>query len=334
MLKVAILGFGFMGRLHAQAFAQMPQVELVGVAGCSPERLVGNAPWGKVQFFSNCDALLDGGANIVDICLPTFLHEEFAVAAAKRGLHILCEKPLALSVAAVDRILAAVNHAGITLMVAQVLRFFPQYAKCRDLVLHGALGNVSFAYASRLSSQPRWADWFQDPQKSGGALFDLLVHDLDYIVSLFGIPQSVYASGLQSQSGAWDHVSVLLSYKSKRVCLEASYRMPSGWPFTSALRLIGSKASIECQFRISTNVDDVKRAEKTLAVYSNEGPAIHPQLEDVDPYLSELSYFVDAIARGEKPEAVPLEDARDVIAILEAAKQSLETGAVVRCHPA
>lgn len=108
--------------------------------------------------------------------------------------------------------------------------------------------------------------------------------------------------------------------------------MPSGWPFTSALRLVGSKGSVECQFRVDTNVNEATRAQKQFAIYSNEGPVIHPEFEDVDPYFSELSYFVDIISRGEKPKAVPLEDVRNVIAILEMAKQSLETGSVVHCN--
>jgi UDP-N-acetylglucosamine 3-dehydrogenase len=329
MLKVAILGLGFMGKLHAQVYARMPHVQLIAVGGCRRERFENWCSPCHVDFYANSDALLAAGADVLDVCLPTFLHEEFVVRAAERGIHILCEKPLALTISEVDRMLTAVNRAGVTLMVGQVLRFFPQYSKCRELVQNGTLGDPLCAYASRLSYPPKWADWFRDPQKSGGALFDLQVHDVDYIISLFGMPESIYACGFQSPSGAWDQVTSLLLYPGKSACIEASYRMPTSWPFTSTLRAVGTRAVLECKFRVCTNVEDARKAERTLVVYPNEGPPICPQLDDLDPFFAELSYFVDVISRGEKPNEVPVEEARQVIACLEMVKESLETHNVV-----
>jgi predicted dehydrogenase len=214
-------------------------------------------------------------------------------------------------------------------MVAQALRFFAHYTKCRELVQDGGLGKVFFASASRLAEQPRWADWFRDPEKSGGALFDLQVHDLDYLMNLFGIPDSVFALGVQSDSGAWDHVVSSLSYPATKLTIEASYRMSSGWPFTSTLRLMGTAGSVEYGFRVQGNVDVLQQAQHSLVLYSQAGTATRFEIDDPDPYLRELKYFVDVVGTGEKPEAVRPADSRNVIAVLEATKQSLETGKVV-----
>jgi UDP-N-acetylglucosamine 3-dehydrogenase len=331
MLKVAILGFGFAGKTHADAYARLSNVRLVAVGGLRSGR--GERAWKApypVKFYPDPDILLNSsGADIVDICLPTFMHEEFVLKAAEKGMHIICEKPFALSLTAVDRMLEAVGKEGVTLMVAQVLRFFPHYRKCRELMQAGQLGNVFFASASRLSELPRWADWFRDPQKSGGALFDLQVHDLDYLLNLLGIPEGVFATGLQSESGAWNHVVTLLAYSGKKVCTEASYRMAAGWPFTSRLRLMGTDASLEYEFRVHGNVDMLERAKNSLTLYAQGGATTDVEVEDCDPYLSELKYFVDTIEKRQRPQLVPPEEARNVIGVLEAAKRSLETGKTV-----
>jgi predicted dehydrogenase len=334
VLKVAILGFGFIGKAHGEAYAQLPNVKLVAVGGCSEQRSKAwEAPY-DVHFYSNADDLLESSeAEIVDVCLPTFLHEEFVIKAAERGMHIICEKPLALTVAEVDRMLTAVHKAGVIFMVAQVVRFFAQYAKCRELVRDGSLGEVFFASSSRLAQPPPWAGWFRDPEKSGGALFDLQVHDLDYLLNLFGMPDRLFAAGLQSASGCWDQVVSCLSYPARKLCIEAGYLMPASRPFTSSLRLMGTAGALEYSFRVKGNVDAMDRAQHELVLYPKEGAATRFDFDDADPYLCELKYFLDTVERGAKPDAVPPEEARNVIAVLEATKQSLELGKVVELQP-
>jgi predicted dehydrogenase len=330
VMKVAILGVGFIGKAHREAYARLPNVELVAIGGCSEKRIKEWKAPHPVQFYSDPDELLKScGAEILDICLPTFLHEEFVTKAAERGMHIICEKPLALTVAEVDRMLAAVRKAGVTFMVAQVLRFFAQYAKCRELVQSGRLGDVFFASASRLAEPPRWAEWFRDPKKSGGALFDLQVHDLDYLLNLFGMPDRLFAAGVQSAQGCWDHVLNVLSYPARGLSIEAGYLMPASRPFTSALRLMGTAGSLEYTFCVKGNVDVMDRAQHSLVFYPNEGPATRFDIDHADPYLLELKYFVDTVERGGTPDAVPPEEARNVIAMLEATKRSLELRRVV-----
>jgi predicted dehydrogenase len=330
VLKVAILGFGFIGRAHGEAYARLPNVKLVAIGGCREERIRSwKAPY-PVEFYRNADDLLNcAGADIADICLPTFLHEEFVTKAADKGLHVICEKPLALTVEEVDRMLETIARAGITFMVAQVLRFFPHYAKCLELVERGDLGDVFFASTSRLAEAPRWADWFRDPKKSGGALFDLGVHDLDYLMNVFGPPDGVFAVGSQTDSGCWDHVVSLLSYPATKVNIEVSYRMAVGWPFTSTLRLMGTAGSLDYGFRVQGNVDVMDRAQHSLFFYPNGGLATSLEVKEIDPYLSELQYFLDAVEQGQKLQAVVPEDVRNVIAVVAATRRSLETGSLV-----
>ncbi|MFB3814520.1 MAG: Gfo/Idh/MocA family protein [Terriglobales bacterium] len=327
MLKVAIAGFGFMGKTHAAACARLPGAKLVAVGDVRQESFAHWKPPYPLAFFTDLDRLLaDSGADVLDICLPTFLHEEFVTKAAARGLHVLCEKPLALTVAEADRMLGAVRKAGVGLMVAQVLRFFPHYRAAREMFQRGELGDVFFASAARLSEPPQWAAWFRDPHLSGGALYDLQIHDLDYLMSLFGLPLSVTTRGVQSDSGCWNHVVSVLTYPGRTVSIEASYRMPLGWPFSTSLRLVGTGAALEYGFRVNGNVDALKHAQHSFKVYPSAGAVQTPEVADSDPYLDEIAYFLECVQRRQQPSMVPPEESRSVIAVLELCKRSLETG--------
>ena len=331
MLKVAILGFGFMGKTHADAYLSLPNVCLVGVGDVRTELFTNwNGP-SSVKFFNNLDSLLAKvDADILDVCLPTFLHEEFVIKAAKRGMHILCEKPLALDVASADRILAAVRETGGIFMVGQVVRFSAHYVKARELVQSGTCGNVIFTSAFRLSEPPQWARWFSDPQKSGGALYDLHIHDLDYIVDLFGNPEALLTTGVQSKGGCWDQVVDILLYPDKKVVIEASYRMPVGWPFATYLRIVGTSGCVEYGFRVQGNMGTVNQATHSFTLYRDGELPEDFEIHDPTPYLTEVKYFVDCVEHNQQPTRVTPEQSRNVIAVLEAAKRSLETGAVVQ----
>lgn len=325
MFKVAILGYGFMGKTHANAYSSLPNTKIVAI-GDGRVRGAPNAFPDRVELYDDLDRLVaETDADIIDLCLPTPLHKRYAIEAANRGKHILCEKPIALSTSDVDEILAAVKKAGVTFMVAQVLRFFAHYSAAREVVLSGALGEIIFVTAQRLSEPPRWGEWFRDPEQSGGALFDLHIHDLDYLLWLFGAPDSLFATGVRSAGGCWDHVCNTLQYPNKRVTVEASYMMPSGWPFTTGLKILGTKGCLEYGFRVNGNVDALTRAEHSLAVYLSGGAVERIELEDPNPYKRQIEYFVECVEKGITPERVLPEDSRRVIAVLEYTKRSLET---------
>ncbi|MGE5110976.1 MAG: Gfo/Idh/MocA family protein [Acidobacteriaceae bacterium] len=331
MVKVAILGFGFMGRTHADAYVRMPNARLVAVGGLQPgERVTWKPPY-DVKFYEAFDAILqDTNIDVIDICVPTFMHEELVIQCAEFGKQAICEKPLAFSVSSFDRMIAAVQRTGVRLMVAQVVRFFGHYVRARQLVHDGVLGEVSYAWAARLSEPPRWAAWFQDPAKSGGALFDLHVHDVDYMVSLFGQPNRVFCTGVQSDAGAWNQVLNVLEYEKTRVAIEANYMMAPGWPFTTGLRVVGSGGSLEYGFRVAGNVESVSRAQNDFVLYLTGQPAQKIEIVDPDPYFTELQYFVNCIEKNEDAEMVPLSEVRQVLGVIEAARHSLETGLPVQ----
>jgi len=251
------------------------------------------------------------------------------VAAAKCGKHVLCEKPLALSLTDVDRMQSAVQAAGVKCMVAQVIRFWPEYVSIREALESGQIGQPRVATGARLASPPNWGAWFSDPALSGGALFDLHIHDLDFVFSLFGKPRTVYAIGMKSAAGGWNHVVNCLEYGDKKAILEASYALPPGFPFHMSFRLTGETGCLDFQFGGVAQVDQRAAAQSHLTLYRTGAAPEFPTPPTEDGYRAEIRYFTQCVMDKREPAVATLAEAREVIAIALAAKQSLETGAVV-----
>ncbi len=330
MLQIGLLGAGFIGSTHAAALAQIDGARLAVVADAN--RAAADAlavQVGARPCYTVDDALNDPTIDAVSICLPTFLHASTVVAAAERGKHILCEKPLALSLEDADRMSAAVRRAGVKAMVAQVIRFWPEYVRIREALDAGQVGRPRMATGARLASPPTWGAWFADPAKSGGALFDLHIHDLDFVYSLFGRPRRVYAVGAQGPAGGWDHVLTSLDYEDKKAVLEASYAFPPGFPFQMAFRLTGDAGCVDFSFGGVAQVDERAAGQTHLVLYRPETAPEHLQPPAEDGYVAEIRYFVHCLLEDCHPAVATLAEARDVLTIALAARQSLETGAAV-----
>ena len=329
MVKVGLLGAGGIGKVHAGAYERIAGAKVVAVADLMRERAESVAAPFQARVYEDWRPLLDDAdVQMVDICLPTYLHEPAVVAAAQAGKHILSEKPITLSLAQADRMLDAVKQAGVQAMIAQVIRFWPHYLAIKKLLDSGDLGAPVMAQAARLGSLPAWSSWYADPALSGGALLDLHIHDLDWLYYLFGMPKTVYAMGRKLESGAWNQILTSLDFGASQAAAEASLLMPKGFPFTMIFRMLGEKGYAEYQTGgIQANPHTAERTHM-LVVCKNE------QLEALDcvaddPYEAEIRYFVDCLNEGRAPAIATLDEARDVLKIVMAVRQSLESGQVV-----
>ena len=331
MVRIGLLGAGFMGGTHAAVYSQLQNAQLVAVADANRALADALAAKYSATAYYDIDALLDDpGIDAVDICLPTFLHERCVVGAAQAGKHFLCEKPIALSLEQVDNMIAAAEKAGVIAMVGQVIRFWPEYVAIQRLLKDGVLGAPKAAHAVRLSAPPAWGNWFKDPKLSGGAVLDLHIHDLDYVYWLLGMPSSVYAIGVRSPMGAWDHVSTSLNCGGVPAMVEGSFVLPDGFPFQMLFRLLGTEATVEYRFRVLGQVGERAQAETELRLYRPGKPAESVPVEAGDAYAREIEYYVGCLAAGRQPEVATLCQARDVLSIALAARQSMETGETVR----
>lgn len=328
MQRIGILGAGFMGKTHADAYKALENARLVAV--CDQDEAFGGefaAAYGCPAFTDAAKMLRQVELDVLDICLPTFLHEEYTLLGAQAGKHVFCEKPVTLGLASFDRMVSAVEDAGRRLFVGQVIRFWPEYAGVRAMLEQGDFGDIKAVRASRVSTHPAWSAWYRKAENSGGGLFDLHLHDIDYLCSLFGRPERVYAVGKRNADRCWNHVATTLRFrKGIDATAEGIIEMQEGYPFTMELRVAGSQCSVEYRMRAGHNLENVAAAQRESWVYP-AGEAPRALVADpVDAYGLELAYFVDCLESGEEPARITTASVRVTLETILAIQTSLETG--------
>ena len=328
MVNLGIAGMGYIGRVHLEASRKVSEARVLAVASLR-HRPVLDSHSGLRVYSGYKELLEDDRLDAVVICLPTDLHERVTVEAAERGRHILCEKPMGLDAASAERMLRAAQSHGSILMVAHVLRFWPQYARIKELVDSGAIGSVRSITAQRLSKFPDWSDWFRNPARSGGGLLDLQVHDVDFIHWIMGHPLSVRTVGIPSPEGSWDHVHTTLTYPGAQASVVASLLMPESWPFSTSILVLGTQGAIEYTFRVGANIQEREQASHFFRWYKSDGQVCEPAVSAEDMFAAQLRYFVSCVAGGQPPLLCAPEETLRVMKVMAASRQSAESGQVL-----
>ena len=336
-IGVGVVGLGFMGTTHLRQYSKLPHVRIVAV--CDAVRipdsgklsqvagnLGGDEPlhldWSAIRATRRFeDLLVDPEVELVDLCVPTPLHADMAIAALEAGKHVVCEKPLARTAALAHRIADVAERVRVFFLPAMCIRFWPEYAWLKEAISSGRYGRVRAARFRRVSEPPGWSRDFLDGSKSGGALLDLHIHDVDFVQFCFGKPRAVMAVGGSWISGAVDHVVAL--YK---VASGAVVSAEGGWCMT---RGFGFHMGFTVQFERATVDYDVNRGPEALKLFEEGQPPRVVKCEGPDGYYGELSYMVECIRSGRRPERVTAREAAVAVEICEAEERSIQTGSVV-----
>ncbi len=331
MIKIAIIGAGFMGQNHADAYNDIKDAEVVAVYDKNEQLAKEFAIKTDCLAFTDFEEMAEKVAfDVADICLPTYLHEEYTIRSAQKGKHIFCEKPVTLSVDSLDRMIAETEKAGVKMMVGQVLRFWPEYVEAKRRYQSKELGELNYVFAARLSEHPAWSSWYRLPQNSGGGLLDLHLHDIDFLCWMLGKVESVYAAGKKNADGCWNFVNSTLRFPSGiSASAQGVIEMEKGYPFTMELRLAGSNQTYEYAMRSGANLENRESSQRRTAVYE-KGKIIELPVEERDPYTIELEHFVQCIAEKRDSDVISMEQVREVLCTIEALRVSLKTGEVVR----
>lgn len=335
-VNVGVVGLGFMGVTHLRAYQQIPGVRIAAIcdAICLPEdgdfsKIKGNVgpadplklDMTGVKATRNMEDLLaDPAIDLIDLCVPTLAHPKLAVAALKAGKHVVCEKPLARDVAAAREIVTAVDEAKGFFMPAMCIRFWPQWLWVKEAIRTQAYGRVLSARFRRVSEPPRWNPTFLDGAKSGGALLDLHVHDLDFVQYCFGAPKAVYATGYSLLSGAIDHVLAQYTVEcGASVSAEGGWAMSEGFGFNMEYTVVFERGTVDY---------DLARGAEALKLFQPGQPSQVISLEG-DGYVGELTHMIECIREGHAPTVVTARDAARAIQICEAEEESIRTGKIV-----
>jgi len=316
----------------------MPEVELAAVAEQNEKALSGDlsAAGGNLgreggafdfsraaKFTDWRNMMIESDVDAVDICLPTEFHYEAALEALACGKHVLVEKPMALSAVDCAEMLAAAKRAGKTLMVAHVLRFWPEYLELRRFFDNAESGAVKRARFLRRCALPDWSRWLPDEKRSGGAVLDLLIHDVDQALSLFGSPDEVECRSL----GPVDTMDAVLHYRNGvDVELQGGW-YPSGTPFSMGFEIERAHGAMKL---------NEGRLQVRRALREGEGPseAWEPaQVAEGDGYRNEISYFIQCCREGRAPvRCLPEDSARAVELALLLRQSRLEGGKRLPCR--
>jgi predicted dehydrogenase len=332
-VNVAVVGLGFMGMTHLRAYLKNPAARIAAVCGGSrlPHNGVLKGVTGNVdstddldlgtdvRVFRNLDALLaDADIDLVDICTPTHLHAPQAIAALRAGKHVLCEKPVARHATIAKEVAEVAAGSPGFLMPAMCMRFWPGWATLKQTVQDPVYGKVLAARFRRVSAMPAWSSSYTG-QDTGGALFDMHIHDTDLVNQLFGRPANVFCSGVIAPEGVINHVVAQYDYpEGPVVSAEGSWLLQEG--FNMAYTLHFERATLD--FDLARGSDAIQLVEQgqSMRVVAKE---------DSDGYAGEIAYFLQCILSGKPPEVVTPLDAVTALEICEAEEHSVRQRRVV-----
>lgn len=332
MTRIGIIGLGMMGRTHFEAYETLSNAKVVAICDINPARAAGDLtgtggnvlqggitqlPMDRIKGYLDHRELLKHDLDVVDVCVPTPVHAEIALNAIKANKHVVCEKPLARTLADAKKIVDAANASQKFFMPAMCIRFWPEWAWLKKTIEQKTYGKVLGASFRRRTSLP--GGWFGDGKQSGGALLDLHIHDSDFVNFLFGKPQSVYSRGYSKDTGEIDHVVTQYHYKDiPLVMAEGTWALSAGYGFTMRYTVNFEKATADY---------DLSRPE-VLQVYQ-DGKSTPIQCPAGTGYTAELAYFIDCVNKGQKPSIVTGNDALTSLAICDAENRSIQTGQTV-----
>ncbi len=326
-VNVAIVGFGGIARAHNAGYRKLIEegmpIKLVAVCDVDPSKFESqmsiNIDTGKsvlpadVHTYTSADEMLEKEAfDMVDICLPTYLHCEYAVKFLKAGKHVLSEKPMALNVEQCDEMLAAAKQANRKLMIGQCLRFGTAYLYMKECIESGKYGELKHLFMDRLSAQPTWGfeHWFEDTDRCGGCILDMHIHDVDMVRFLLGEPKAVSTVALDG-TVKWQVENTRMYYDNKLVVINGSWGEADTWKFKSTFR---------ARFENATLLSD----GHTVTVYPNDGEVFEAELANHNHYImEEIRAFVNDLLTGNLENKVNSpESARESVRIIEKLRDS------------
>ncbi len=333
-IGVGIIGMGFIGRTHAKAFADAATdecaCELRAVCDPNEERRAGrgdasgnlggsDVEWAfdplRVRSYERAaDLLADDGVDLVCVCTPTDTHVDLAIRALEAGKHALVEKPVAIRSAEVERLMHAAAGSDRVVIPAMCVRWWPGWSDLKRMVDDGRYGRVLHARFERLGAAPGWSsDFYGDESRSGGAVFDLHVHDADFARYLLGMPHAVFSSGGRS------HIHTLAVYSDGvSVSVEGGWVNDPSFEFRMAYRVEFERAAVTFDSR------------RSPAMRIHRGGTIDEPDIGTRSGFDEQARAVCSSLHGNSEHGFPtLADALAVTRLIEAELESAASGRVV-----
>jgi predicted dehydrogenase len=346
MVRIGIVGIGFMGMIHYLAASKLVGGQVVAVCSRDPKKLAGD--WtgiqgnfgpkggpvdlsGLAKYGDVADLLADPSIDLVDLCVPNDEHARLTIRALEAGKHVLVEKPIALTTADADAMVDAARSSGKMLMVGHVLPFFPEFAFAREAVASGRYGAVRAAHLTRVIARPDWSSGIADADRSGGPAIDLHIHDTHFIGLVCGVPKAVHSRGVVER-GAVVHLSTQYLYDDPNLAISAvsGALSQSGRPFAHGFEFYLENATLSFEY---ANLGGQDHLATPLSVILPDGTVERPSLagsgDPVDAFTAELTSAVEAVTSGTPSPMLSGELARQALKLCHAEVLSARTQQMV-----
>jgi predicted dehydrogenase len=346
MVRIGIVGIGFMGYTHFEGAKHLKGGKVAAIATRDPKRLAGDwrgiqgnfgPPAGRVDltgvrgYADYRDLLADPDIDLVDVCLPTDMHETVTLEALAAGKHVLVEKPIAVDLKAADRMVKAAEKHGRILMVAQVLPFFPEFCFARVCIQSGMYGKLRAAHFRRVIAEPNWSQGMSDYRKLGGWGIDLHIHDNHFIGLACGVPRAVFARGI-ARDGLVNHVHSQYIYDDPNLavsCVSGGIAAPQ-LQFAHGFEIYLEKATL---LYSAGTFGGEWVVERPLTLIPAKGKPRSPKLtgggEWYSAFTAELQEAVNGVKAGAAPAVLSGSLARDALKLCHAEAKSIATGKIV-----
>jgi predicted dehydrogenase len=333
MVRIGIVGVGFMGMIHYLAAEKLKGARVTAICSRDEKKLAGDwrsirgnfGPPGammdlsKVKKYAELDDMLaDPEIDLIDVCNPTHLHPATARAALRAGKHVIVEKAISLTTRDADAMLKEADNAGKLLMVAHVLPFVPEFAYAAEAVRSGEFGTLLGGHFIRVISRPDWSADIGDAAKTGGPAVDLHIHDTHFIGLLCGVPARVTSTGVV-EKGAVQYLTTLYHYGAGGPAISCSSGAVSqkGREFVHGFEIYLEKAMLTLM-------------NGPLTLYTADGKVKQPKLKGGgDPtaaFTLELQAAVDGVERGKVPDLLSAQLARDALVMCFKEIESVKSG--------
>ena len=329
MLRVGIWGCGGISAMHRRGYQALKErgipVEVVALCDINPANFnneikinLPNGNAGPLDAVKNCYTDVDQmfakeNLDIVDICLPTFLHKDATIKALDLGVNVIVEKPMAMTYEESKAMLEAEKRSGKRLMVAHCVRFGKTYAEMRKVIRSGEHGNLISADFERLSAVPMWRMSKGGPNKGriDGVILDMHIHDVDYVQSLFGMPKAVSAIASKNNFTYCDSVSTVLKYEDGFVNIRGDWGLPQSFPFTTSFRVNLERAAF------------VGENGENLIMYRDGGSSeLVTDNDENGDITNQLDYFIDIVMNDRENTLNPPEQSANSMRLVEIIEES------------
>ena len=324
MVKSAVIGFGFMGMTHTLNILKNSELQLAAIADKDLEGIQKKLSSGSGNFavgdidpqvldgihkYASLEQCLDNESlDMVNICVHTDLHYEIARKALKQNKHVFLEKPMCLDINQGEELVDLAREKGLILMVGHVVRFMPQYQQLKKWIESKQFGELRFLSLSRFSGVPVWGQW-KEKQKafgsSGGALFDLVIHDIDFVHYVLGKPDEINCHRMPGYLSEQDYVNAQWKYHDLGITvkIEGGNVFHASFPFQAGFMAQFEQASIfystlQPEF---IQIADHEKSDKIAAGDANDG------------FYNEIDYFAACVKNHQDPVECSPESALNTI---------------------